>query len=271
MTRQQLVEQIKRKGSYLCVGLDTDIEKIPAHLKGKADGVLTFNKAIIDATKDYCVSYKINTAFYESQGLKGWEIMAETLAYIPDTHFTIADAKRGDIGNTSAQYAKTFFEVLPFDAVTVAPYMGEDSVRPFLEYKDKWTIVLGLTSNAGSFNFQRLVLQEKQGKQLYEQVLQTTCEWGTPGNLMFVVGATRASDLAYIRSIIPDHFLLVPGVGAQGGSLEEVSKYGLNKDAGLLVNASRAVIFASSGEDFAEAAKKAAMDYQHEMKSYLTI
>ncbi len=271
MTRQQLVEQIKLKGSYLCVGLDTDIEKIPAHLKGKPDGVLTFNKAIIDATKDHCVSYKINTAFYESQGLKGWEIMAETLAYIPETHFTIADAKRGDIGNTSAQYAKTFFEVLPFDAVTVAPYMGEDSVRPFLEYKDKWTIVLGLTSNAGSFNFQRLVLEDKQGKQLYEQVLQTTCEWGTPDNLMFVVGATRASDLEYIRSIIPDHFLLVPGVGAQGGSLEEVSKYGLNKDAGLLVNASRAVIFASSGEDFAEAAKKVAQDYQHEMKSYLTI
>lgn len=271
MTRQQLVEQIKLKGSYLCVGLDTDIEKIPAHLKGKPDGVIAFNKAIIDATKDHCVSYKINTAFYESQGLKGWEIMQETLAYIPDTHFTIADAKRGDIGNTSAQYAKTFFEVLPFDAVTVAPYMGEDSVRPFLEYKDKWTIVLGLTSNAGSFNFQRLVLADKQGKQLYEQVLQTTCEWGTPGNLMFVVGATRASDLAYIRSIIPDHFLLVPGVGAQGGSLEDVSKYGLNKDAGLLVNASRAVIFASSGEDFAEAAKKAAEDYQHEMKSYLNI
>ncbi|TDO28043.1 orotidine-5'-phosphate decarboxylase [Sediminibacterium goheungense] len=270
MTRQQLIDQITKKGSYLCVGLDTDIEKLPAHLKGQPDAVLTFNKAIIDATKDHCVSYKINTAFYESQGLKGWEIMAETLAYIPDTHFTIADAKRGDIGNTSAQYAKTFFEVLPFDAVTVAPYMGEDSVRPFLEYKDKWTIVLGLTSNAGSFNFQRLPLEHKNGKQLYEQVLQTTCEWGTPENLMFVVGATRASDLEYIRSIIPDHFLLVPGVGAQGGSLEEVSKYGLNKDAGLLVNASRAVIFASSGEDYAAAAKKMAQEYQTEMSIYLS-
>lgn len=269
MTRQQLIEQIKLKGSYLCVGLDTDIEKLPAHLEGRPDGVLTFNKAIIDATKDHCVSYKINTAFYESQGLKGWEIMAETLAYIPATHFTIADAKRGDIGNTSAQYAKTFFEVLPFDAVTVAPYMGEDSVRPFLEYKDKWTIVLGLTSNAGSFNFQRLPLAEQHGKQLYEQVLETTCTWGTPDTLMFVVGATRASDLAYIREIIPNHFLLVPGVGAQGGSLEEVSTYGLNKEAGLLVNASRAIIFASSGEDFAEAAKKTAQSYQQEMSTYL--
>lgn len=269
MTRQQLIEQIKLKGSYLCVGLDTDIEKLPAHLEGRPDGVLTFNKAIIDATKDHCVSYKINTAFYESQGLKGWEIMAETLAYIPATHFTIADAKRGDIGNTSAQYAKTFFEVLPFDAVTVAPYMGEDSVRPFLEYKDKWTIVLGLTSNAGSFNFQRLPLAEQHGKQLYEQVLETTCTWGTPDTLMFVVGATRASDLAYIREIIPNHFLLVPGVGAQGGSLEEVSTYELNKEAGLLVNASRAIIFASSGEDFAEAAKKTAQSYQQEMSTYL--
>lgn len=269
MTRQQLVEQIKLKGSYLCVGLDSDVEKLPDHLKGRPDAVITFNKAIIDATKDHCVSYKINTAFYESQGLKGWEIMAETLAYIPDTHFTIADAKRGDIGNTSAQYAKTFFEVLPFDAVTVAPYMGEDSVRPFLEYRDKWTIVLGLTSNAGSFNFQRLPLAEQNGKQLYERVLETTCKWGTPDNLMFVVGATRASDLEYIRGIIPDHFLLVPGVGAQGGSLEEVSKYGLNKDAGLLVNASRAIIFASNGEDFAEAAQKAAKDYQTEMTFHL--
>lgn len=270
MTRRQLVEQIKLKGSYLCVGLDTDIDKLPDHLKTHANGVLAFNKAIIDATKDHCVSYKINTAFYESLGLKGWEMMAETLAYIPNTHFTIADAKRGDIGNTSAQYAKTFFEVLPFDAVTVAPYMGEDSVRPFLEYKNKWTIVLGLTSNAGSFNFQRLPLAEQKGKQLYEQVLATTSQWGTPDNLMFVIGATRASDLEYIRGIIPDHFLLVPGVGAQGGSLEEVSKYGLNKEAGLLVNASRAIIFAGSGEDFATAAQKKAMEYQNEMSIYLS-
>lgn len=269
MTRQELVEQIRSKQSYLCVGLDTDPLKIPKHLQGHPDGVLSFNKAIIDATKDHCVSYKINTAFYESQGIKGWEIMQETLAYIPSTHFTIADAKRGDIGNTSSQYAKTFFEILPFDAVTVAPYMGEDSVRPFLEYKDKWTIVLGLTSNAGSFDFQRLSLAAQQGKQLYEQVLETTCKWGSPDNLMFVVGATRASDLADIRKIIPDHFLLVPGVGAQGGSLEDVSKYGLNTDAGLLVNASRAIIFADDGEDFAEAATKVAAGYQQEMASYL--
>lgn len=269
MTRSQLIEQINSKRSYLCVGLDTDPEKMPAHLKGSKDGVLAFNKAIIDATKDFCVSYKINTAFYESQGLKGWEIMTETLAYIPDTHFTIADAKRGDIGNTSSQYAKTFFEVLPFDAVTVAPYMGEDSVRPFLEYKDKWTIVLGLTSNAGSFDFQRLTLEKPAGKQLYEQVLSTTSQWGTPDNLMFVVGATRASDLEYIRSIIPDHFLLVPGVGAQGGSLEEVSKYGLNKNAGLLVNASRAILFAGGGEDFAAIARAVAKGYAAEMAAYL--
>jgi len=269
MTRQELVAQIRYKKSYLCVGLDTDPLKIPKHLQDQQDGVLIFNKAIIDATKDHCVSYKINTAFYESQGIKGWEIMQETLAYIPSTHFTIADAKRGDIGNTSSQYAKTFFEILPFDAVTVAPYMGEDSVRPFLEYKDKWTIVLGLTSNAGSFDFQRLSLAEQQGKQLYEQVLETTCKWGSPDNLMFVVGATRASDLADIRKIIPDHFLLVPGVGAQGGSLEEVSKYGLNSDAGLLVNASRAIIFADGGEDFALAAEKVAAGYQQEMAGYL--
>ncbi len=269
MTRQELVAQIRSKKSYLCVGLDTDPLKIPKHLQAQPDGVLLFNKAIIDATKAYCVSYKINTAFYESQGIKGWEIMQETLAYISSTHFTIADAKRGDIGNTSSQYAKTFFEILPFDAVTVAPYMGEDSVRPFLEYKDKWTIVLGLTSNAGSFDFQRLSLAEQNGKQLYEQVLETTCKWGTPDNLMFVVGATRASDLADIRKIIPDHFLLVPGVGAQGGSLEEVSKYGLNTDAGLLVNASRAIIFADGGEGFALAATKVAEGYQKEMAGYL--
>lgn len=268
MTRQELVAQIRAKKSYLCVGLDTDPLKIPTHLQGKPDGVLLFNKAIIDATKNHCVSYKINTAFYESQGIKGWEIMAETLAYIPSTHFTIADAKRGDIGNTSSQYAKTFFEILPFDAVTVAPYMGEDSVRPFLEYKDKWTIVLGLTSNTGSFDFQRLTLAEQNGKQVFEQVLETTCKWGSPENLMFVVGATRASDLADIRKIIPEHFLLVPGVGAQGGSLEEVSKYGLNTDAGLLVNASRAIIFADGGENFAEAARKVAVTYQQEMGRY---
>jgi orotidine-5'-phosphate decarboxylase len=283
MTRQQLVEEIKQKKSYLCVGLDTDITKLPVHLQSRPDAVVAFNKAIIDATSAYCVSYKVNTAFYESQGMKGWEAMQETLAYIPDSHFKIADAKRGDIGNTSAQYAKTFFEVLPFDAITVAPYMGEDSIRPFLDYPNKWTIVLGLTSNAGSNDFQQLQLAEyneaysmvphiTQGtvdKRLYEHVLERVSSWGTPENLMFVVGATRASDLENIRRIIPEHFILVPGVGAQGGSLEDVSRYGLNDDAGLLVNASRAVIFAGGGEDFAEKAAIAASDYQTEMAAYL--
>ena len=283
MTRQDLVNQIKEKSTYLCVGLDTDITKLPALLPKTKEGVIAFNKAIIDATKNYCVSYKINTAFYESQGIQGWEAMEATLAYIPDTHFKIADAKRGDIGNTSAQYAKTFFEVLPFDAITVAPYMGEDSVRPFLDYADKVTIVLGLTSNAGSNDFQQLMFaQQTEGlamipsiamggkeKRLYEIVLEKTASWGTPDNLMFVVGATQAADLENIRSIIPDHFLLVPGVGAQGGSLEEVSKFGLIKDAGLLVNASRAIIFADGGEHFAFAAENAAKEYQQEMRTYL--
>jgi orotidine-5'-phosphate decarboxylase len=273
MNRSQLVQQIRNKQNYLCVGLDTDITKIPKHLLEKADPVFEFNKAIIDATKDFCVSYKINTAFYESQGMKGWESMEKTLYYIPETHFKIADAKRGDIGNTSAQYAKTFFEVLPFDAVTIAPYMGEDSVRPFLEYEHKWSIVLGLTSNAGGNDFQQLFVQTNSvgnpDKRLYEKVLEKVASWGTPENLMFVVGATRASDLENIRTIIPEHFLLVPGVGAQGGSLEEVSKYGMNSDCGLLVNASRAVIFASSGIDFAEKATLVSEGYRNEMASYL--
>jgi orotidine-5'-phosphate decarboxylase len=267
MNRSQLVSQVRSKQNYLCVGLDSDITKIPRHLLSDPDPVFSFNKAIIDATLDHCVSYKINTAFYESRGLRGWESMERTVNYIPSTHLKIADAKRGDIGNTSSQYAKTFFEALPFDAVTVAPYMGEDSVRPFLEYNDKWTIVLGLTSNAGSNDFQQLELNS--GKRLYEQVLEKTASWGSPDNLMFVVGATRASDLAHIRSIIPDHFLLVPGVGAQGGSLQEVSKYGLNKDCGLLVNASRAVIFAENGTGFAQKATEVAAGYASEMSGYL--
>jgi len=283
MNRLQLIAQIQEKGSFLCVGLDTDITKIPKHLQSYPDPIFQFNKAIIDATKGYCVAYKINTAFYESMGLKGWETMEKTLHYIPSTHFTIADAKRGDIGNTSAQYAKTFFETLPFDAVTVAPYMGEDSVRPFLEYENKFAIVLGLTSNAGADDFQKLILKHSaddlglvpniaspnRERYLYQNVIEKVAGWGTPDNLMFVVGATRASDLEDIRSIIPDNFLLVPGVGAQGGSLEEVAKFGMNKDCGLLVNASRAVIYASSGEDFAEAAAKAAQEYAAEMKGYL--
>ncbi|MBA4258258.1 MAG: orotidine-5'-phosphate decarboxylase [Chitinophaga sp.] len=285
MTATSLTEQILLKQSYLCVGLDSDITKLPAHLKGNLDGVLAFNKAIIDATLPYCVSYKINTAFYEALGLKGWEIMKETLDYIPQTHFTIADAKRGDIGNTSTQYAKAFFEALNFDAITVAPYMGEDSIRPFLEYTDKVTIVLGLTSNVGSNDFQQLLLEEydesltmvphiTQGateKRLYEHVLARVAEWGSKENLMFVVGATQAAELENIRNIIPEHFLLVPGVGAQGGSLKDVSKYGLNKSVGLLVNASRAIIFASQGEDFANQAAIVAKAYQSEMAGHLRI
>lgn len=284
MTISSLVQHIQEKQSYLCVGLDTDLQKIPAHLKEQPDAMLQFNKAIIDATLPHCVSYKINTAFYEAMGLKGWEIMQETLAYIPKTHFTIADAKRGDIGNTSTQYARAFFEAMDFDAITVAPYMGEDSIRPFLEYENKVTIVLGLTSNVGSNDFQQLILEEydesltmvphiTQGavsKRLYEHVIGRVATWGTPDNLMFVVGATQATELENVRDIVPEHFLLVPGVGAQGGSLEAVSKFGLNKNAGLLVNASRAVIYASEGEDFAIKAQLAAKAYQEEMALYLS-
>lgn len=267
MTKQFLIDQIKAKHSYLCVGLDTDIEKLPAHLPKNKEGVIAFNKAIIDATAPYCVSYKINTAFYESQGLAGWEAMEATLAHIPSTHFTIADAKRGDIGNTSAQYAKTFFEVLPFDAITVAPYMGKDSIDPFLAYTNKFTIVLGLTSNAGSANFEQQKLAN--GQFLYESVLEQVSNWSSAEQLMFVVGATKAEDLASIRKIIPNHFLLVPGVGAQGGSLEDVTHFGKNNDIGLLVNASRAIIFASSQENFAEEAQKQATQYASEMKALL--
>ncbi len=266
MTRQQLVDQIRHKQSYLCVGLDTDITKIPAHLLTTPDPVFAFNKAIIDATQDLCVSYKINTAFYEALGLKGWQAMEKTLHYIPQNIFTIADAKRGDIGNTSSQYAKAFFETLPFDAITVAPYMGEDSIRPFLEHENKWAIVLGLTSNKGAADFE---LQETGTEKLYEKVLRTVAGWGNPGNLMFVVGATQAEAFVRIREIVPQHFFLVPGVGAQGGSLQEISKKAMNKDVGLLVNVSRAIIYASDKEDFAEQARKAAKDYQEEMRGYL--
>jgi len=284
MTRQHLIDQIQQKKSYLCVGLDTDLSKIPKHLQAHPDAIFEFNKQIIDATKDLCVSYKINTAFYEAMGLKGWEAMQKTVDYIPAEHFTIADAKRGDIGNTSSQYAKAFFEVMNFDAITVAPYMGEDSVRPFLEYENKWTIVLGLTSNKGSADFQKLLVTDKTGQALplvpgiadpfrpiflYQEVIEKISQWGTPGNLMFVTGATRAADFEQIRDIIPDHFLLVPGVGFQGGSLKEVSRYGLNKDCGLLVNASRAIIYAGEGEDFAIEARVVAAQYQEEMREYL--
>jgi orotidine-5'-phosphate decarboxylase len=266
MTRSQLTEQIFRKKNYLCIGLDTDSTKIPKHLKSFADPVFEFNKQIIDATKDYCVSYKINTAFYEANGLKGWESMERTVNYIPSTHFKIADAKRGDIGNTSSQYAKAFFETLQFDAVTVAPYMGEDSVKPFLEYKDKWTILLGLTSNKGAQDFE---LQQAGDQLLYEKVLQTASTWGTPDNLMFVVGATQAEQFSNIRKLTPNHFYLVPGVGTQGGSLKEISNKALIKDCGLLVNVSRAVIYASNGEDFADEASIIAQQYADEMAIYI--
>jgi len=266
MTRHQLVEQIRKKQSYLCIGLDTDITKIPKHLLTEPDPVFAFNKAIIDATKDLCVSYKINTAFYEALGVKGWEAMEKTVHYIGHEHFKIADAKRGDIGNTSDQYAKAFFETLPFDAVTVAPYMGEDSVKPFLQHKGKWAIVLGLTSNKGANDFELL---HTGGEFLYEKVLETVAAWGTEENLMFVIGATRAGELNNARKLTPHHFYLVPGVGAQGGSLKEVSEEAMTKDCGILVNASRIIIYASGAEDFAEQARNIAKEYQEEMAGYL--
>jgi orotidine-5'-phosphate decarboxylase len=274
MTRDQLVEQIRSKQSYLCVGLDTDITKIPQHLLAAPDPIFAFNKAIIDATQDLCVSYKINTAFYEAQGLKGWQAMDKTLHYIPKNIFTIADAKRGDIGNTSSQYAKAFFETLPFDSITVAPYMGADSVQPFLEYEGKWAIVLGLTSNKGAGDFElQAMLGEGAGQggieKLYEKVLRTVATWGHTSNLMFVIGATQADAFVQIRKIVPDHFFLVPGVGAQGGSLQEISEKAMNKDVGLLVNVSRAIIYASEKEDFAAEARAIAQQYQFEMKGYL--
>ncbi len=274
MTRQQIIEQIQLKRSYLCVGLDTDISKIPKHLQSNPDAVFEFNKAIIDATKDLCVSYKINTAFYEAMGLKGWEIMENTVNYIPKEHLKIADAKRGDIGNTSSQYAKAFFETMNFDAITVAPYMGEDSIRPFLEYENKWTIVLGLTSNKGAKDFEMLKIHDGDETQLrsefvYERVLKTVATWGNESNLMFVTGATQATEFENIRDMIPNHFLLVPGVGFQGGSLKEVSHHGMNKDCGLLVNASRAIIYAGEEENFASEARAIAKQYQTEMDIYL--
>jgi len=266
MTRDVLVSEIKKKSTYLCVGLDSDIDKIPAFLKSSEDPQFEFNRMIIDATVNHCVAYKINTAFYESLGSRGWETLQNTVSYIPSSHFTIADAKRGDIGNTSTQYAKAFFEIMDFDAVTVAPYMGEDSVKPFLEYEGKWTILLGLTSNPGSADFE--MLQTNEGY-LYQQVLKKSATWGNPENLMYVIGATRNEMVSDIRNSFPEHFFLVPGIGAQGGSLKEVSSKGMNKDCGLLVNASRAVIFASTDKDFAIAAKRASKEYHDEMKGFL--
>ena len=266
MDRNQLVLNILEKKSYLCIGLDTDFLKLPRHLLKEPNPVFEFNKQIIDSTKDHCVAYKINTAFYEAMGLAGWEAMEKTIKYIPSTHFTIADAKRGDIGNSSAQYAKAFFDTLAFDAITVAPYMGEDSIRPFLDYPNKWTIVLCLTSNEGANDFEML---KTSNSFVYEKVLEKVSGWGTPENLMFVVGATNPSLLGQIRAAAPDHFLLVPGVGAQGGSLREISVNGLNSDVGLLVNVSRAIIYASPLPDFAKAAAAAARIYHEEMKTLL--
>lgn len=272
MNKQQLFENIKRKKSFLCVGLDTDINKIPEFLFDDTDdNIFAFNKAIIDATADLCVAYKPNLAFYESLGIQGWEALERTVDYIREVYpdqFIIADAKRGDIGNTSAMYARTFFGNLDFDAVTVAPYMGEDSVTPFLNYEGKWVILLSLTSNKGAADFQ-YIKDASTGESLFEKVLKTSKQWGNEDKLMYVVGATRADMLADIRNIIPDSFLLVPGVGAQGGSLQEVAKYGLNSTCGLLVNSSRQIIYASSGKDFAEAARIEAIKVQQEMEEIL--
>jgi orotidine-5'-phosphate decarboxylase len=269
MTRQELFTQIKKKGSFLCVGLDTDSERLPVHLLDAAYPVFEFNKEIIDSTHEYCVAYKLNTAFYEADGVNGWISLQMTADYLREkypSHFSIADAKRGDIGNTSAMYAKAFFANMDFDSVTVAPYMGEDSVRPFLTHPGKWVILLALTSNKGASDFQ--LLQTGDSK-LFEKVLHVSSKWGSADSLMYVVGATQAGMLSEIRKIVPEHFLLVPGVGAQGGSLEDVAKHGMNKTCGLLVNASRSIIFAGSDRDFALKAKEEAKKMQEEMSSLL--
>lgn len=262
MTRNDLFQKILEKKSYLCIGLDTDLDKIPKHLLDAEDPIFEFNKAIIDATRDLCVAYKPNLAFYEAQGLRGWAALEKTVKYIGNEHFTIADAKRGDIGNTSKMYAKAFFENMNFDSVTVAPYMGEDSVKPFLEFDDKWVILLALTSNIGSEDFQF-------NHDLFKTVLTTAQRWGTPDNLMFVIGATHPERFLEIRQLAPDNFFLVPGVGAQGGDLNKVSEYGMNDHCGLLINSSREIIYASKGIDFAEKARSAALKTQELMAAFL--
>ena len=270
MNKQQLFENIKRKQSFLCVGLDTDIKKIPEHLLKEEDPVFAFNKAIIDATAPYCIAYKPNLAFYESMGVKGWIAFEKTVEYIKKNYpdqFIIADAKRGDIGNTSAMYARSFFEELDIDAVTVAPYMGEDSVTPFLTYEGKWVILLALTSNKGSHDFQ--LTEDKEGERLFEKVLRKSQEWANDQNMMYVVGATQGKMFEDIRKIVPEHFLLVPGIGAQGGSLEEACKYGMNSKCGLIVNSSRAIIYADKSEAFAQAAKNEAEKVQKQMAEQL--
>jgi len=269
MTRQELIHQIKSKKSFLCVGLDSDITKIPKHLLEFEDPIFEFNKAIIDATKDVAVAYKPNLAFYESLGSEGLKSLEKTMEYIPSEIFTIADAKRGDIGNTSKLYARAFFDNMNFDSITVAPYMGHDSVVPFLEFDNKWVILLALTSNEGALDFQFLQLDVGKNK-LHEKVLQKSQEWGTTENMMYVVGATRGESIGKVRKLIPEHFLLVPGVGSQGGSLEDVAKYGLNMDCGLLVNSSRGIIYASDGEDFADKAKESATELQKQMAHILS-
>ncbi len=270
MTRKELFENIKRKRSFLCVGLDTDIKKIPQHLLSEEEPIFAFNKAIIDATAQYCVAYKPNLAFYESLGVDGWIAFEKTVKYIQTNYpdmFIIADAKRGDIGNTSEMYARSFFDHLNIDSVTVAPYMGEDSVKPFLGYEGKWVILLALTSNKGSHDFQ--MIKDTEGEQLFERVMRTAQTWATPDEMMFVVGATQGERFTDVRKVAPKSFLLVPGVGAQGGSLQDVCKYGMIEDCGLLVNSSRGVIYVSKGEDFAEAAAKAAEEVQKEMEAIL--
>ena len=266
MNRQELIKEIQAKKSMLCVGLDTDMDKLPAGVPRTISGMLEFNRHIIEATHDFAVSYKINTAFYEQYGAEGWECMQETLRLIPSSCFTIADAKRGDIGNTSAMYAKAFFQRMNFDAITVAPYMGEDSLRPFLEFEGKWVICLGLTSNAGSSDFQML---ESGGKKLYEHVIGTVAKWGDPGNLMFVTGATKASDLSAIRRMVPDYFFLVPGVGAQGGSVQDVCQNAKTDFGGLLINASRSILYAGKGDDYMEKAREEAQRLKEEMERFL--
>jgi orotidine-5'-phosphate decarboxylase len=271
MNSDQLFEQIKQKRSFLCIGLDTDIQKIPQHLRDMSDPIFAFNKEIIDYTHDLAVAYKPNLAFYESLGAEGWVSLDKTVKYLREKHpeiFIIADAKRGDIGNTSNLYARAFFDHLDFDAVTVAPYMGEDSVKPFMTYLDRWVILLALTSNKGAFDFQFMKDAESDDL-LFEKVLKTSKEWGTTDSMMYVVGATKAEKLEEIRAIVPDHFLLVPGVGAQGGSLQEVAEYGMNDRCGLLVNSSRQIIYASNGEDFAEQARVQAEIVQVEMEELL--
>lgn len=285
MTRNDIIENIRKKESFLCVGLDTDLDKIPTFIKKESDPILTphsnaealsgdpifaFNKAIIDATAPYCVAYKPNLAFYECYGVKGWEALEKTVRYIKENYpdqFVIADAKRGDIGNTSKMYAQSMFEGLGVDALTVAPYMGEDSVKPFLEYEGKWVILLALTSNKGSLDFQ--LTEDKDGRRLFEKVIQTSQQWGSPKNMMYVVGATRGRMFEDVRKVAPESFLLVPGVGAQGGSLQEVCQYGMTKDCGLLVNSSRGIIYASSGQDFAEAAAQKAKELKEQMAEEL--